>query len=250
MGNLDYKQFSRRHRPHIHPPGGTLFLTYRLAGSIPKATVREYKAKREWLENQIKQVLKSTNGNDAPESKRWLERIEKFKRQWFVRFEEILHRAETGPMWMQNENVAETVAENLHRLDGEACRLDAYTIMSNHVHALFKPYLSETELRETRDETGHLAFIGEHPGLARIMHALKGRSARECNSILSRSGAFWEHESFDHVVRAGSFNKTIRYILNNPVKAGLVKDWRKWRWNYCRKELVELMSDKLQFVEP
>ena len=34
---------------------------------------------------------------------------------------------------------------------------------------------------------------------------------------------------------------TIRYVLNNPVKAGLVKDWREWGWNYCRSEL----SDKL-----
>ncbi len=46
MGNLDYKQFAERHRHHIHPPGAILFVTYRLAGSIPKATVRAYKAKK------------------------------------------------------------------------------------------------------------------------------------------------------------------------------------------------------------
>jgi hypothetical protein len=113
--------------------------------------------------------------------------------------------------------------------------------MSNHVHSVFKPFLSEEELEETFDEDGHLGFNSEYPGLARIMHLLKGRSARECNLILSRVGQFWEHESFDHVVRPGKFFDTIRYVLNNPVKAGLVKDWRKWRWNYCRSEL----SDKL-----
>jgi len=252
MGNLDYKQFSRRHRPHIHPPGATLFLTYRLAGSIPKATVREYKAKKEWLENQITQATKSAQNGNSEQVKRdklkLVEQFERFKRQWFLRFEDVLHKAETGPMWMQDERVADAVAENLHKLDGDAYRLDAYTVMSNHVHALFQPNLSEKELRETFDETGHLAFIGEHPGLARIMHALKGRSARECNLIIRRTGNFWEHESFDHVVRAGRFNRTLRYILNNPVKAGLVDDWRKWRWNYCRKDLVDLMFDKLQFV--
>jgi len=47
MGNFAYKQFSERHRPHIHPPGSVLFVTYRLAGSIPKSTVREYRAKKE-----------------------------------------------------------------------------------------------------------------------------------------------------------------------------------------------------------
>ena len=76
--------------------------------------------------------------------------------------------------------------------------------VTNHVHVLFKPYLSERELQETFDETGHLAFVGEHPGLSRIMQALKGRSARECNVILSRTGAFWEHESFDHAAPSGT----------------------------------------------
>jgi hypothetical protein len=46
MHNLDYKPFTERHRPHFHPPGAVLFVTYRLAGSIPKSTVREYKARK------------------------------------------------------------------------------------------------------------------------------------------------------------------------------------------------------------
>ena len=71
------------------------------------------------------------------------------------------------------------------------------------------------------------------------MFLLKGRSARECNKVLARSGSFWEHESFDRVIRSGKFDKTVRYVLNNPVKAGLVEDWENWRWNYCRSELVE-----------
>ena len=73
------------------------------------------------------------------------------------------------------------------------------------------------------------------------MHSVKGRSARESNLILARSGSFWEHESFDHVIRPGKFDATIKYVLNNPVKAGLAKHWREWPWNYCREEL----SDKL-----
>lgn len=140
-------------------------------------------------------------------------------------------------MWMQDERVADKVAENLRRLDGSAYRLDAYSVMSNHVHAVFQPFLSELDLRETRDPDGRLVFASEYPGLSRIMHSLKGRSARECNLILMRTGAFWEHESFDHVIRAGKFNATIKYVLNNPIKAGLVNNWREWRWNYCRPEL-------------
>ncbi len=241
MGNLDYKQFSERHRPHIHPPRGILFLTYRLAGSIPKATVREYKAKKDWLDGQLRRFQKMEQSGDGFELSQLLERAEKFNRAWFVKFERILHQAKVGPMWMQDERVARRVAESLHRLDGDAFRLDAYCVMSNHVHTVFKPLLSESELIEISDDGGHLKFTSQHPGLARIMHSLKGRTARECNLILERSGQFWEHESFDHVIRLGKFDATIRYVLNNPIKAGLVKEWREWPWNYCRAEL----SDKL-----
>ena len=71
------------------------------------------------------------------------------------------------------------------------------------------------------------------------MQSIKGRSARACNLILGRSGAFWEHESFDHVIRNGKFDKTIRYVLDNPVKIGLVRKWEDYRWGYCRKDLVD-----------
>jgi putative transposase len=236
MGNLDYKQFSERHRPHIHPPDSILFVTYRLAGSIPRATVREYKAKKEWLAGQLSLVSNEARKRDTPESKRWLEQVENFNRDWFVKFEDIMHKANSGPMWMKDERVAEAVAVSLQKLDGDAYRLDAYSVMSNHVHAVFKPFLSESELHEVLNEDGRPSFTSEHPSLSRIMQSLKGGSSRECNRILSRSGQF-----FDRVVREGKFYQTIKYVLNNPVKAGLVREWREWRWNYCRREL----SDRL-----
>lgn len=205
------------------------------------STVREYKAKKLWLENQLKRARVLAHDNRAPELENWIERVEKFKREWFMKFETILHHARVGPMWMRDERVAEAVADSLRVLDGKAYRLDAYSVMSNHVHTIFKPVLSQNNLREFKNNDGHPVFTSEYPGLSRIMHSVKGRSARECNQILSRSGSFWEHESFDHVIRRGKFNRTMRYVLNNPVKAGLAKHWRDWPWNYCRKEL----SDKL-----
>ena len=82
MSNLDFKQFSRRHRPHIHQPGATLFVTYRLAGSIPQSTVRLYKAKRDWLEKTIEQ-LRKTEPHEAFRLDDWLAQAEQFKREWF-----------------------------------------------------------------------------------------------------------------------------------------------------------------------
>jgi len=240
MSHLDYKPITRRRRPHIHPLDATLFLTFRLAGSIPQAIVRNYKEKRKHLTEQLRRA-RSARAQDPDSSELQLlaERIETHQREWFLKSEEILHRATHGPTWLKDESVARKVVENLHRLDGEAFRLDAFSVMSNHVHTVFKPLLSTQELEEMFDEDLGFFFVTKHPGLAKIMQLLKGRTSRECNLILGRSGSFWEHESFDHVIRSGKFDKTIRYVLNNPVKIHLVDNWQDWPWNYCRKELVE-----------
>ncbi|HEV8370201.1 MAG TPA: transposase [Pyrinomonadaceae bacterium] len=238
MGHLDYKNFTQRHRPHIHPIGAVLFLTYRLAGTVPKETLRFYRAKGDWLRNEVARITATLGDADEHLAKQQLDRLDQFEREWFLKFEDILHKSQFGPSWLKEDQIAQTVADGLQELDGEAYRLDAYSIMSNHVHAVFKPLLADGELLETYDPNGRLVLTSDHPSLARIMQSLKGRSARVCNQLLGREGQFWQHENFDRVIRADKFDSTIRYVLNNPVKAGLVDHWRDWRWNYLRNELL------------
>ncbi len=67
------------------------------------------------------------------------------------------------------------------------------------------------------------------------MHNIKRNSAKQANKFLDRSGIFWQHENYDHYVRdEGELERIIKYVLNNPVKAGLVDDWEKWKWSYCK----------------
>jgi len=192
-----------------------------------------------WLQDQLSRIRRICATESSQEAEDWRLKIENINREWFIKTEEILHRAKDGPVWLSESEVAEKCVENLRRLDGEVYRLDAYSVMSNHVHTVFKPFLSSLDaLRLSQCDDGCFQ-LKDHPGLSKIMHSLKGRSARECNLLLGRTGGFWEHESFDHVIRKGKFDKTIRYVLNNPVKAGLVERWEDWRWNYCRQELIE-----------
>ena len=59
----------------------------------------------------------------------------------------------------------------------------------------------------------------------------KNYTAREANKVLGRRGAFWAREDFDHWIRSREkFEGTVRYIANNPVKAGMVSDWSEWKW--------------------
>jgi hypothetical protein len=107
MGNLDYKQFSERHRPHIHPPDSILFVTYRLAGSIPRAIVCQYKAEKDWLNNQLRVIREEVSADSAnPRLQKWLEDIEQFNRAWFIKFENAMHKATEGPMWMKDDRIA------------------------------------------------------------------------------------------------------------------------------------------------
>lgn len=228
-----YKELTGRHRPHFHPPGATLFLTFRLANSIPQATLRRYHAEKDWLDAKAKRLKLTDSSTELAAHE---ERLRQFHRQWFMKFEDILHKAENGPTWLRDERIAKLVADALRWRDGRVFRLDTYCIMSNHVHAVFAPYLSEASLREMRTEAGRVMFETDDAPLDVIMHSLKSWTANQANGLLGRSGQFWEHESYDHVVRSDEeFHRIVNYVLNNPVKAGLVRDWREWRWSWKRE---------------
>jgi REP element-mobilizing transposase RayT len=70
------------------------------------------------------------------------------------------------------------------------------------------------------------------------MHSLKRHTAHEANLILGRDGTFWQHENYDHFARdEAELERIIKYVLYNPVKAGLVKEQKDWKWTYCKYDM-------------
>jgi hypothetical protein len=70
------------------------------------------------------------------------------------------------------------------------------------------------------------------------MQSIKRISAKECNQILNRQGSFWQDESYDRWVRdEKELYFVIRYVLLNPVNAGLVVDWK---YSYCHRDYLIL----------
>jgi len=230
-----YKQFYRRKLPHIHSPGATLFVTFRLAGSIPQSVLKEWKAEKIWLDKEIQRVEKEAEQSKQSVVINQKARLLDFHRRWFKKFEDILHQEAVGPTWLKGERVAKLVADSLHYRDGNVYRLDAYCIMSNHVHVVFMPFLNESSISEKRG-SAPLLYESAEPPLDAIMHSLKSYTAQEANKLLERSGSFWETESYDHEVRNNAeHQRIVRYVLNNPVKTRLVKEWQEWRWSWKRK---------------
>ncbi|HZS48873.1 MAG TPA: transposase [Blastocatellia bacterium] len=117
-----------------------------------------------------------------------------------------------GSCYLKNPMVAEIVQNTLLHFDSKRYQLHSWIIMPNHVHLLF-----------TSKEGWELS---------QIAHSWKSYTASECNKILERKGEFWQREPFDRYIRNEQhYNNAIRYIENNPIKAGLCHNPEDWPWS-------------------
>jgi len=67
--------------------------------------------------------------------------------------------------------------------------------------------------------------------LSEILGGIKSASAHAVNKELRRSGPVWQEETFDHVLRSGeNLNEKLVYVVNNPVRRGIVKHPRDYPW--------------------
>ncbi len=206
---LDYRPEYQRSLPHFQPAGATLFVTTRLAGSLPAEEVRRL---RQELEDAKQEIEAHTPADERPAA------LYREQRRMFGRFDDTLDVAEYGPTWLQQPEIAHIVMDSLHFLDRRQYDLDHYCIMSNHVHLVFTP----------------LVLAGRQVAVQRIMHSLKRHTAQKANELLERQGRFWNNESYDHVVRdEAELNRIRRYVLNNPVKAGLVDEPEEWPYSWA-----------------
>ncbi|MEN8109002.1 MAG: transposase [Pseudomonadota bacterium] len=65
--------------------------------------------------------------------------------------------------------------------------------------------------------------------LSNVLKALKGRSSRKLNIHLRRKGAAWQPAYHDHAVRKEEdLVELARYVVANPLRAGLVRTVRDY----------------------
>jgi len=116
-----------------------------------------------------------------------------------------------GACHLRNPRVAEIVQGALWHKDGISYRLLAWALMPNHVHVLFETW---------------------QVPMGKLVKDWKGYTAKEANKILGTSGAFWADDYFDRYIRDQEhFRRVIRYVENNPVKAGLASEPKQWPWS-------------------
>src|SRR5687767_10487226 len=123
--------FYKRNLPHWHPPGQSIFLTWRLHGSLPQSVINSLKVTRQYLKNR-------QEAGSAP-----VKRILQFKKM-FARVDAILDKAESGPLWLKGEAIADLVQAALLERYAKLYILWAYVVMANHLHVLLKPKSPDT----------------------------------------------------------------------------------------------------------
>jgi len=91
----------------------------------------------------------------------------------------------------------------------------AFCIMPNHVHWVFRVF--------EKDKNNEPVYLQD------ILYSVKRFSASRINVFENRKGELWQKESFDTTIRDEKhLVRAIEYTLNNPVSAGMVKEWKDW----------------------
>ena len=107
-------------------------------------------------------------------------------------------------------NLGQIVANEILRIDSSSLtNTFAFVVMPDHVHWLFELCSTET--------------------LSNVVRSLKGRSSRRINRLRESPENVWQTGFHDRALRyADSLREAGFYVVNNPVRAGLVDQW----WHY------------------
>jgi REP element-mobilizing transposase RayT len=97
----------------------------------------------------------------------------------------------------------------LEELEKKNCAAWIYVFMPDHVHAIISGKTATSDPRKC------IAMFKQRTGY-----------------LLSKKykGFFWQKDYYDHILRSDeSLVNTVKYILNNPVRAGIVTYWKNYK---------------------
>jgi len=160
--------------------------------------------------------LKELNDQEKAEASKTKDGI------FFAWFDELISQSKEVPQILHRDELRSIIAGALSYHDNIRYELLAYCIMPNHVHVLILPIINHNDTIFSP---------------ARILFTWKRFTTKAINKTLNRKGALWQKENYDRMVRDETeLYNTINYIIQNPVKAGLVSQWEDWAGTYVRPD--------------
>jgi len=193
---------SRGVLPHLKREGASYFVTFRLAGTLPRDVLLQFKAQRETIIAQATAARRPLTWHEKEDLFRW----------YSLRVDRYLDCGH-GECWLARPEIARIVSSAIMFHSCERFDLRAWVVMPNHVHAVLRPLPGWT--------------------LSHVLKSWKGFSARESNRVLGRSGIpFWQAESYDHLIRDDNdLHRCCCYTILNPVNARLCQRPEDWMWS-------------------
>ena len=199
--------FRRRNLPHLDVAGGTYFVTFCLAGSLPASGALA-------IATQYRRRAPHPPAGHLPS--RWRAACAAAA---FAATDRVLDLS-PARRWLADRRLARVVEEAILHRHGRVYSLLAYVVMPSHCHLVFAPLADEA---------------GGRPAREVIVRSLKRHTAAGCNRVLGRTGRLWQPESFDRVIRGtAGIERVIDYVERNPVKAGLCALPDQWEFSSAR----------------
>ena len=181
--SADAETSVRHHNlPHWGQRSRLVFVTFRLADSLPAEVLAKWSAEREeWLSAHPEPWDAAT------------------AREYSVEFPERLEHwldAGHGSCVLAQEDCRSVVSDALLYYNGKRYRLHSYVIMPNHVHMLLE--------------------IADGDDLSNIIRDWKSFTSKAIGKLLGSSGTIWQSDYFDRLIRNGEhYNNVVSYIRKN-----------------------------------
>lgn len=185
-----------RNLPHWRQKGATYFVTFNLDDALPANKKNELAAmRREWERRFPPPRDENT----------WTE----YAKTVFRKVEKWMD-AGYGNCWFRRPEYANELHRSILHFHGERYDIGCFVIMANHCHLVMKP----SDDFELEDEVG----------------SIKNVTAIFVNKRESISGALWQQESYDRIIRDEEhLYRVVQYIGANPRRAGIAPEhWHRW----------------------
>ena len=173
----------RRHNlPHLGQRGVIVFITFRLADSMPAELLSKWRDEREtWL---------------AAHPEPWDDvTAQEYAHEFQGRIEKWLD-AGHGECVLSRSDCHRIVSDALEYFNGTRYVLHSYIVMPNHVHVLMQ--------------------LPDRVELPRTLHSWKSFTAKKIGGIVGASGPIWQRDYFDRIVRSEEhYRHCLEYIRKN-----------------------------------
>ena len=202
-------EITERNLPHWFQPGAAMFITFRTADSMPQEViVRWQRELEEWLAARRLPLMlgESTVQRRLPNHDALLNELSSVDRRDFKRLSDrIVHRSLDechGACLLKCPELATIVGDAILYYQGTKYDLDRFIVMPNHVHAIVQFRVGAS--------------------LKIVSQSWMRYTARKIHAATGGSGAFWQPEPFDHIIRSPEqFEYLQKYTAENPQKANL-----------------------------